>query len=402
LVPPPATDLMSNNTRRLSVAVLLSSFCFFLAVPLIPLYIVQLGAANALAGPTIAVSFILSAVCSPLWAALANRFGPKPMLIRSAVLISAAYGLSALSTNVDLLFISRCVSGIASGFVPVATAAVVRLSEEKTRSTEMGWLSAARSAGAMLGPAVGGLLVWATGSFRVVFLLASLASLVTASLAVAMPSLPPLSSGDASSRGRVRALPVIVLPALFLTLMLTAAGMLIQLWLPFAVGHVRGAVGAAGIVGLVLAITAALAMVLAPILGRQADRRARGLVLTLTVLTPIPVVLALGLVSNIWVQIALFVIASITGSEALALLGGEVSRAVPGQVVGPYFGWSNSITQLGSAGAAAVAPSLAVVSIDLPIWVAVAISCISAILVLVLFRGIGQLLRSRDFASDLI
>jgi DHA1 family multidrug resistance protein-like MFS transporter len=174
---------MPSSTFRICTGVFLSSFCFFLAVPLIPLYIVELDPRSPLAGPTIAVSFALSALLSPLWGALAQRYGPKPMLVRAAALVSGAYAVSACATDVGVLFASRCLAGVASGFVPVATAALAQISHEDRRSTELGWLSSAKSAGALLGPAFGGLLVWWTGSFRLAFLIASVASLVTLAIA---------------------------------------------------------------------------------------------------------------------------------------------------------------------------------------------------------------------------
>lgn len=375
------------TTPRLCAAVFLSSFCFFLAVPLVPLYLVELGPHTVLAGPTIAVSFALSALLSPVWAGLAQRFGPKPMMIRAAVLVSAAYGLSAWATSVDLLFMSRCLAGVASGFVPVATATLVRLSDEKRRSTDLGWLSSAKSAGALLGPALGGLLVWWSGSFRLAFAVAAAASLITVGIAASMPPLPPERSTREPTQESPRSSPrPLIAVALLLTFLLTTAGMLLQLWLPFALGETHGAVGAAGIVGAILACASAVTMVLAPVWGRLADRRRRGQVLVATVAVPFPLLAVLGLVSTTWGEATIFVACAAFGSEAVALLGGEVSRRLPRLTIGPYFGWSNTVTQAGSACAAGVVPALVNRAIDLPVWTSVILYAASSAVVLRIVR----------------
>jgi len=386
---------LNSVTIRICVGVFLSSACFFLAVPLIPLYIVQLDPQSPLAGPTIAISFVLSAALSPLWGTLAERYGPKPMLVRAAGLVSIAYALSAWATSVEALFAARCLAGVASGFVPVATSALVRLSDADRRSTDMGWLSSAKSAGALLGPSVGGLLVWLTGSFRLTFLVAACASLLTVAVALSLPAMPPEpddadgSAADTPPAESTRSTSLVI-PALALTFLLASAGMLVQIWLPFALGKTHGAVDAAGIVGLVLACTSGATMLLAPLWGRLADRRRRGQVLVATVVLPIPLLAALGPVDGVAAIAVLFLAASALGSEAVALLGAEVSRKLPQRHIGPYFGWSNTVTQVGSAIAAALTPALVGHSLDLPIWLCVALYVAGAAVVALLVRTLRQ------------
>jgi MFS family permease len=164
--------------------------------------------------------------------------------------------------------------------------------------------------------------------------------------------------------------------------------MLIQLWLPFSLGAAHGAVDAAGLVGAVLACTSAATMLLAPVWGSLADRRPRGQVLALTILLPVPLLAGLGLVASPWAVAILFLGASALGSEAVAILGGEVSRRVPAQQLGAYFGWSNTVTQLGSAAAAAVLPMIVVRSSDLAVWLCIVLYVACAAIVLPLTRAV--------------
>lgn len=84
----------------------------------------------------------------------------------------------------------------------------------------------------------------------------------------------------------------------------------------------------------------------------------------------------------------LYLTASALGSEALAVLGAEVSRRLPAHRIGPYFGWSNTFTQLGSACAALVVPALTLRSTDLRVWACLALYGVGAAVVARLVRSL--------------
>ena len=92
--------------------------CFFtgLAIsqilPFLPLYISQLGvtsheALSMWSGLTFSVTFLISAIVSPMWGSLADRKGRKLMLLRAslgmaiAILLLAAFS-AALGDGVNL------------------------------------------------------------------------------------------------------------------------------------------------------------------------------------------------------------------------------------------------------------------------------------------------------------
>ncbi|HEX2951266.1 MAG TPA: MFS transporter, partial [Armatimonadota bacterium] len=70
--------------------------------PVLPLYIKQLGVHHTalieqFSGIAFGVTFIVSAIFSPIWGYAADRFGRKPMLLRASLgmaIIVAATGLS--------------------------------------------------------------------------------------------------------------------------------------------------------------------------------------------------------------------------------------------------------------------------------------------------------------------
>ena len=107
--------------------------CFFtgLAIsqilPFLPLYVSQLGvtsheALSMWSGLTFSVTFLVSAIVSPMWGSLADRKGRKLMLLRASLGMAIAILLQAFATNVWQLFILRAIMGLTSGYIPNAMA----------------------------------------------------------------------------------------------------------------------------------------------------------------------------------------------------------------------------------------------------------------------------------------
>ncbi len=95
---------------------------------LLPLYVSQLGvtsheALSMWSGLTFSVTFLVSAIVSPMWK-LADRKGRKLMLLRASLGMAIAILLQAFATNVWQLFILRAIMGLTSGYIPNAMALV--------------------------------------------------------------------------------------------------------------------------------------------------------------------------------------------------------------------------------------------------------------------------------------
>ena len=88
-----------------------SSMCFTLISPFLPLFMKELNVtkgAEAWAGLSISVSFLMNAIMSPVWGSLADRYGRKVMVMRAGVAqaVSTAYS----SSSQTLTSSSRCAS----------------------------------------------------------------------------------------------------------------------------------------------------------------------------------------------------------------------------------------------------------------------------------------------------
>ncbi|MDC0358919.1 MFS transporter [Oligoflexia bacterium] len=100
----------------------------------------------------------LQFLCAPLWGALSDRFGRKPILLVSISGLALSYLLWFFSGSFTLLVIARLVGGIMGGNISVATAVVADVTTRQTRSKGMAIVGIAFALGFVIGPALGGLL----------------------------------------------------------------------------------------------------------------------------------------------------------------------------------------------------------------------------------------------------
>lgn len=96
---------------------------------------------------------------APILGKLSDNYGRKPAMICSLFCASIAYLLIAFSLqqkSLTLLIVSRLIAGICEGNVAIARSSAADINTNKHRS--FGKISAAATAGSILGPILGGLL----------------------------------------------------------------------------------------------------------------------------------------------------------------------------------------------------------------------------------------------------
>ena len=176
--PPPkgggAVD-WQRNLVALWFAEFTAIFGFSFAFPFLSIFISQdLGVApgrdldlwTAAAG---SVSGLAMAFASPVWGVLGDRYGRKPMLIRSMVGGAVTVGLIFFVQTPVQLVILRFLQGMTSGTVAAATALVAVETPRHRVGWALGVVTSAVALGGAVGPVVGGLAGAAFG-LRLVFL----------------------------------------------------------------------------------------------------------------------------------------------------------------------------------------------------------------------------------------
>jgi multidrug resistance protein len=128
-------------------------------IPLLPFYATKLGASATLVGILIAAFSIAQLASAPLWGLFSDGYGRRPALLVGLLISAVAYVIFAYASTLWLLLLSRVVQGLGGGTIGVVQAYVADASDPKDRAKSLGWLSAATSFGAVVGPAIGSVLI---------------------------------------------------------------------------------------------------------------------------------------------------------------------------------------------------------------------------------------------------
>jgi len=100
---------------------------------------------------------LLQFLFAPIWGALSDRHGRRPVLLFTLSGTALSYVLWFVSGNFLLLVLARLVGGLMAGNVSTASAAIADTFEGPERAKGMGMLGAGLGLGFVLGPALGGL-----------------------------------------------------------------------------------------------------------------------------------------------------------------------------------------------------------------------------------------------------
>jgi MFS family permease len=148
------------NMQKISVLIgigFVDMLGFAMVFPLLPFYALRLDAAEWVIGWMIASFSIAQLASAPLWGRVSDRFGRRPALMVGLGASGVAFVVFGYATSIWMLFLSRIVQGAGGGTTGVAQAYIGDAVEPKHRTRALGWLSAATSAGVMIGPAIGSL-----------------------------------------------------------------------------------------------------------------------------------------------------------------------------------------------------------------------------------------------------
>lgn len=153
----------SGSVRQiwvLMLTVFVDMIGFLMVLPLLPFYALRLGATASTVGALVSVFAFAQLVVSPVWGRLSDRYGRRPMILTGLIASAVAYVVFGLADSLWLLFVSRLVQGAGGGTTGVVQAYVADSFRPEERAKALGWLTAATSAGVMVGPAAGSLATY--------------------------------------------------------------------------------------------------------------------------------------------------------------------------------------------------------------------------------------------------
>jgi len=132
-------------------------------------------------------------ILKPVFGSLADRIGPRPVLLGGLLAFAVASAAFVVAGNPAAVGLARLGQGAAAAaFSPAAGALVARLSAKNRHGRVFGGYGAWKSVGYTLGPLLGGILI-TVGGFSLLFgTLAVLALAVTGWAMLVVPAAPPL------------------------------------------------------------------------------------------------------------------------------------------------------------------------------------------------------------------
>jgi DHA1 family multidrug resistance protein-like MFS transporter len=269
-----------QNLAVVWVSQFLSIMGFFFAIPFAPYYIQELGVRDpvkiklwvSLFGA--AAPFSL-AIFSPMWGALADRYGRRLMLLRANFGAAVVLALMATVKSVEALIVLRLLQGLLAGTVTAAQTMVTSTTPENRSGTALGALSAAVYSGTMAGTFLGGIFAEYLG-YRSSFLGSGLLLLLAGILIVVgtredfVPPQPGvvIRGVKFSVPGIAQAVPILVL-----TVTMAFCRQYDTALFPLLVQEIHGRIqGAAFWTGSISAVAGLAGFLAGIVFGRLADR----------------------------------------------------------------------------------------------------------------------------------
>ena len=257
-------EAWSRNLTILLTTIFVEEIGWSLTAPFLPLYIRELGIgdpkeAALWAGVVMGTSLAISCAMTPVWAALADRFGSKLILLRALAALAATNFAVGLVGNVEQILMVRLASAFFTGLVPLSYAIITSNAPQATLAQSVAHLQTVTIAAASLGPMIGGVMVDRIGVRPGYFYASALCVCGFLFVLLVFRNLPSPAAAPAAhtqTRG-LRAAILALLPLVVVLFLVQSIDRSFQPLIPIYVDELGGA--AAGGVGFWSGLTVSLA-----------------------------------------------------------------------------------------------------------------------------------------------
>ncbi|WP_262316630.1 MFS transporter [Lacticaseibacillus parakribbianus] len=359
------SDNQQNPWRRnlyvLWGCTFIAGVAFSELMPFMSLYVSQLGnftkaQVSFYSGLVYAATFLVTAIVSPIWGALADRKGRKIMLIRASFGMATAMFLMGLATNIWQLIALRALQGLFSGFISNAQALIAAQTPRENAGKALGTLVTGSTSGMLMGPILGGALASVFSIRNTFFITAGLlfvAGLLSATLVT--EHFVPIAKPKAAGKGLLGGLlgqfqnPKLIVVLLFSTLFVqlgnTSIAPIISLYVKELM-HNGGAV--AFVAGIIAALPGISNILAAPRLGAYGDKHGSGKILMAGYLFAVLVYFPQGFVTSIWALGFLRLLVGISDGALFPTIQTLLTKNSPASATSAIFSWNQSFQALGN------------------------------------------------------
>ncbi|MEM9953886.1 MAG: MFS transporter [Chloroflexota bacterium] len=348
------------------ISQVLTAVGFSMVFPFLPLYVEELGSTTGLsvewmAGLVIAVQGFTMMIASPLWGAVADRYGRKLMVLRATFGGTIIMGLMGVVTSGEQLIFLRGVQGIVTGTVAANNALVASAVPRERIGFAMGTLQVSLWGGVALGPLIGGVLADTFGFAMPFFITAGALFLSGILVWIGVDEeFEPQSTKDNVDR-----------PSMLQQWkhVLSANGVAIVYWMRFLSGVGRAMIipiaplfvvsllnpamaGQSIFAGAVMSVSSAIATLSGAYLGRLGDRIGHRSILMWSAIVVVIFYIPQPFVTNVWQLLILQGLAGLAMGGIISAPSALLAQYTEQGEEGAVYGLDNSIV----AGARAVAP----------------------------------------------
>ena len=341
---------------------------FSMVFPFLPLYIESLGSSTslsteALAGLVISAQSVTMMIAAPIWGALADRYGRKPMILRAMIGGGFMLALMGFVQNAEQLIVLRALQGVITGTVSANNALVAAATPRERVGFAMGALQLGLWSGVAVGPLIGGVLADVFG-YSVPFLvtggLLGIAAVII-SLGVNEDFVPPKQAKSVHPRailqgwGEILRASGVGAVLLLRFLVAMARSIIIPIAPLFVVSLIASESDASNTTaGLMLAVSSATSTFGAVYLGSLGDRISHKKVLFFCSLAAAALYIPQVFVANVWQLLLLQGLAGIAAGGLVASPSALLSRFTERGAAGAVYGLDNSVW----SGSKAIAPMI--------------------------------------------
>jgi MFS transporter, DHA1 family, multidrug resistance protein len=355
-------EVWQRNLYILIFAQLVTAVGFSMVFPFLPLYVEDLGSqANLsielLAGLVFSAQALTMMVASPIWGAIADKYGRKRMVERAMFGGAIIILLMGFARSAEELVLLRALQGMITGTVAAANALVAASAPRERIGYAMGLLQVGTWSGVAIGPILGGVVADTLG-FRAAFIVTSallLISGVIVWLGVSERFKRPTESKRPSLLSKWRE--IITAPGVG-----TVFGLRFSVWLGrlmivpiaplFVATLLIDSERVGTVTGLVVGLAAATGTASAVYLGRLGDRVGHRKILVTCSLAAALFYLPQTFVANVWQLLVLQALSGAAVGGILPALSALLNHYTKRGEAGAVYGLDNSMV----SGARAVAP----------------------------------------------
>lgn len=327
--------------------------------PVLPLYIEHLGVHSTalivqFSGIAFGITFIISAIFSPIWGQAADKFGRKPMLLRASLGMAVVIFSIGFAQNVYQLIGLRLLLGVITGYGTACTTLIATQTDNEHAGWALGTLSTASVAGSLLGPLIGGYIAENFGLQNVFFitgvllLIAFITTAVFVKESFIRQDKQVLSTKEIWKKIPDRSLIIVMFVTSFvLTLALYSIEPIVTVYvsqLSSNTSHVAMLAGAA------FSASGLASIIAAPRLGKISDKIGAQKVMLAALIVAGIIFIPQAFVTNPWQLMALRFLLGLATAGLVPSVNVLVKRITPDSLTGRVFGFIISAQYLGVFG----------------------------------------------------